>query len=1001
MTKEQAKIEFEKLVKRFEFHIGEYRNSDYNETQTRRDFIDPFFKILGWDIDNEQGYAEAYREVIHEDKIKIAGATKAPDYSFRIGGGKRLFFVEAKKPSVGIKDDIHPAYQVRRYGWNAKLAISIITDFEEFSVYDCSKKPNSADKASVARIEYFTFRDYLVKFDFFWETFSKEHVLKGSFDKFIQSSANKKGTVTVDKEFLQSLDKWRTYLATSISLNNTNLNEDEINFAVQQTINRIIFLRIAEDRSIEVYGNLKNALKQGDYFQNLFKIFQEADDKYNSGIFDLKKDKISKDLKIENKVIKTIVNELYYPESPYEFSVLSVEILGSAYEQFLGKTITIDRTHHARIEEKPEVRKSGGVYYTPQYIVEYIVKNTVGKLIEGKTPKEISKIKIVDPACGSGSFLIGAFQYLLDFHKNFYSTDEKPSKVKKESTLTPEGNLTTAEKKRILLNNIFGVDIDVNAVEVTKLSLLLKCLEGETNASINYQFKLFNERVLPTLEDNIKCGNSLVDDDYYDDVELDLELEKSIRPFNWRKEFPEVFKPRKNRQINELKLHADQVIDQSREAKKKAIELIDKYHKNVEEPFEKYEIFNGFDCVIGNPPWVDIKGHPQKLVKYYFKKFSTTENRINLYSIFIERGLKILSENGIFGFIIPNSILYQSSYEKIRRLILKDFAVDTIVRLPDNVFQNVKAETIILNISKSAKQTDCILYDRNDIITEITYTNCVEKKQLKSIDWLTNELCVFDIYSNKSEIELLKKIEKNKTDLIELVDFTLGLTPYDKYKGHTQTQIQERVFHSKTKKDKTFKKLLEGADIKRYSVFWGGKEYISYGKWLGAAREPRFFTGTRILVRQIVSGNPLRIYAGYTEKELYNTQSVFNIISKDEKTLNTKYLLALLNSNLINFYHGHKYLDLSKNLFQKILIQNCKKFPIKTIDNKENNLKQNEIIKFVDQLLQLNEELQIVKLDSKRQQIQNMIDYCENRINKIVYQLYDLTEDEIKIMEEK
>src|SRR5690606_9153628 len=175
---------------------------------------------------------------------------------------------------------------------------------------------------------------------------------------------------------------------------------------------------------------------------------------------------------------KTIINELYYPESPYEFSVLSVEILGSAYEQFLGKTITIDKAHRAKIEEKPEVRKAGGVYYTPQYVVDYIVQNTVGKLIENKTPKEVSKIKIVDPACGSGSFLIGAYQYLLDWHKNFYSDNGKPSKGKKDNPLTPEGNLTTAEKKRILLNNIFGVDIDVNAVEVTKLSLLLKCMEG-------------------------------------------------------------------------------------------------------------------------------------------------------------------------------------------------------------------------------------------------------------------------------------------------------------------------------------------------------------------------------------------------------------------------------------------------------------------------------------------------------------------------------------------
>jgi len=951
-TKEAAYKKISELVDRFNEQYASYKNADYNETQTRRDFIDPFFKVLGWDIDNEEGYAEAYREVIHEDRLKISGATKAPDYSFRLVGGKRLFFVEAKKPSVCVKEDTQPAYQIRRYGWSAKHPISIITDFEEFAIYDCTIKPNLNDKSSVARIKYITYKDYLKEFDFVWETFSKEQVLKGSFDKFVRSDTHKKGTASVDKEFLESLDRWRTYLAVNISWNNKNLDEDEINFTVQQTIDRIIFLRIAEDRSVEPYGNLKTALKQGDYYQNLFDIFREADDKYNSGLFDLKKDKISGLLKIENKTLKTIINELYYPECPYEFSVLPVEILGSAYEQFLGKVIRITPGHHAKIEEKPEVRKAGGVYYTPQYIVDYIVKNTVGKLIEGKTPKEISNIKIVDPACGSGSFLIGAYQFLLDWHKNYYSNNGKVSKGNKGNPLTPEGSLTTAEKKRILLNNIFGVDIDVNAVEVTKLSLLLKCLEGETEASIATQFKLFKERVLPTLENNIKDGNSIVDIDYYAE-ELDFGSEKKIKPFNWRKGFPEVFKT------------------------------------------------GGFDAVIGNPPWVDIKGHPQDLVKYYFHKFSTTENRVNLYAIFIEQGLKILSNNGFFGFIVPNSILYQSSYEKIRKYILNEFVINKIVRLPDNVFQNVKAETIILSISKSSKTSECILYDRTDNISEISETNCSEKKMIKSNDWLKNEYSVFDIFSTKIETDLIQKIEKDKTDLVLLSDFTLGLTPYDKYKGHTQKQIQERVFHSRTKKDDTFKPLLEGADIKRYSVIWSEKEFISYGPWLGAPREQRFFTAPRILIRQIVSGNPLRIYAGFTDKEIYNTQSVFNIISKDEILLNTKYLLALLNSNLINFYHGHKYLDLSKNLFQKILIQNCKKFPIKTIDkqNKDELQKQNEIVKLVDQLLKLNEEKAEIKLQTKIAQLENKITYCESRINEIIYQLYELTEEETKIVE--
>ncbi|MFA4907012.1 MAG: N-6 DNA methylase, partial [archaeon] len=673
--KETAYQKIAELIKRFDEQYDSYKNVAYNETLTRRDFIDPFFKALGWDIDNEQGNAEAYREVIHEDKLKVGGATKAPDYSFRLSGGKRLFFVEAKKPSVFVKDEIQPAYQVRRYGWSAKHPISIITDFEEFSVYDCTKKPSPSDKASVARIKYLTFRDYLKEFDFLWETFSKEQVKKGSFDRFVQSDTHKKGTATVDKEFLQSLDSWRTYLATSISWNNKQLDEDEINFAVQQTIDRIIFLRIAEDRSIEPYGNLKQALKNGDYYANLFELFRKADEKYNSGLFSLRKDRISESLKIDDKVIKTILNELYYPESPYEFSVLSVEILGSAYEQFLGKVIRITPAHHAKIEEKPEVRKAGGVYYTPQYIVEYIVKNTVGKLVEGKTPKEVSNIKIVDPACGSGSFLIGAYQYLLDWHKNFYYETSKSNRGKKDNPLTPEGNLTTAEKKRILLNNIYGVDIDANAVEVTKLSLLLKCLEGETEASIQQQLTIWNERVLPTLDENIKDGNSLIDTDIYDS-QLDFGDERKIKPFNWRKEFPDIF----NRKTSEKGVDLKTIATKAKQHAKKAMEYaseLEEMLSEVDEPQPNYEKNSGgFDVVIGNPPYGASSG--KETQKYLSTKYGLLNPISDTFLMFILRAFHISVYSGLVSYIVPSTWLYMPQYRSFRKQVIDQFRLDEV-----------------------------------------------------------------------------------------------------------------------------------------------------------------------------------------------------------------------------------------------------------------------------------------------------------------------------------
>ena len=947
--KEEGLRKIKQLVTRFEEQIAGYKKYTYNEMQTRADFIDPFFEALGWDIHNTQGYAESYREVIQEDKVKVDKATKSPDYSFRLGGGNRLFFVEAKKPSVLIKEDDSPAYQLRRYGWSAKLNISILSNFCEFSLYDCTKKPYESDKSSVARVHYLTYKEYEKEWDFLWDTFSKEGVLKGGLDKYNVSSANKRGTSTVDKEFLNSLDEWRTLLAESLSKDNKQLKEEELNFIVQHTLDRIIFLRICEDRGIEDYESLKKTLTGEHYYNELIYKFNEADAKYNSGLFDFEKDTLSQTITIPNKILKNIISGLYYPECPYEFSVLSVEILGSAYEQFLGKTITINTKGKAVIELKPEVRKAGGVYYTPQYIVDYIIENTVGELCNNKKPKDIEKLKIVDPACGSGSFLLGAYQYLLNWHRNYYL--ENPNK---KNPLTPDKNLTTEEKKRILLNNIYGVDIDINAVEVTKLSLLLKCMEGETQASITHQRTIFKARVLPTLDANIKSGNSLIDTDYYDN-EIDFGEERKIKPFSWEKTFPEVFKQ------------------------------------------------GGFDAVVGNPPWVDLKGHPPNLINYYFMKFKTTTNRINLYSIFLEQGLNIITKNGYLGFVIPNSLLYQSSYEKIRKIILENWKIDKIVRLPDKAF-SVKAETMIITINTLVQKTTCLLYNRKAIVHKISEKTALDTKRIQSKIWIKNEKNIFDIFNTKQERILLLKIKNNKNKLLDICDFTLGITPYDKYVGHTEEQINDRVFHASFKKDETFKPLLLGEDLNRYFLEWGQKEFISYGEWLGAPRQQKFFIQPRILIRQIISGVPPRIYATYTVEEFYNTQSIFNILLKDNNyNLNLKYILGIINSNLINFYHSHTYLDISKKLFQKILIQNCKKFPIKIINfsNKQEAQAHDQIVKSVDQLLQFNKDLHVATLQTQKEQIQTKIEYHEDKINTLVYQLYDLTEEDIKIVEGK
>lgn len=635
------------LTRTFDDNLESYKRGIYNETQVRREFIDPFFEELGWDVTNKQGYAEAYKDVIHEDAIKVGGVTKAPDYCFRIGGARK-FFLEAKKPAVNIQEDINPAYQLRRYGWSAKLPLSILTDFEEFAVYDCRVKPVKTDKVSHSRILYFKYTDYEDRWEEITGIFSRYAILKGSFDKYIESSKIKKGTTEVDVAFLQEIERWRELLARNIALRNPDLSQRELNFAVQQTID-IVFLRICEDRGMEPYGGLM-ALRNGEnVYKRLFHLFNKADEKYNSGLFHFGREKgrencdyLTPFLEIDDKPLKDIFCNLYYPESPYEFSVLTADILGQIYEKFLGKVIRLTAGHQAKIEEKPEVRKAGGVYYTPNYIVDYIVKNTVGKLVGGKKPGPrggVSQLKILDPACGSGSFLIGAYQFLLDWHRDEYINDgpENWSKGKTPriyKSRKGEWRLTTGERKRILLNNIYGVDIDHQAVEVTKLSLLLKVLEGEDEQSIGKQMLLFQERVLPDLSNNIKCGNSLIGPDFYDQQQMnvfDQEEVFRVNAFDWNAEFANIMKD------------------------------------------------GGFDVVIGNPPWGASFSKPEQ--NYLYKNFDSARGKnIDSYAVFVERALtKSLKFNGKLGFIVPDTFLRKGDYLQIRRLFLEKSTIEELI----------------------------------------------------------------------------------------------------------------------------------------------------------------------------------------------------------------------------------------------------------------------------------------------------------------------------------
>lgn len=960
----------EELVERFGYNEKQYCSNTYNEAQTRIEFIDPFFEALGWDVNNRKGYSERYKDVIHEDAIKVKGGTKAPDYGFRVGN-TRVFFVEAKRPSVNLYDDAGPAFQLRRYGFSNHLPLSILTNFREFAVYDTRTEPRQHDRALVARIKYLKYTDYLKEWDdYLASIFSPPAVAKGSFEKYAESTTAKKGTTGVDDSFLKTIEGWRDALARNFALRNPSLTQIELNHAVQRTIDRILFLRICEDRGIEEYGSLRTI--QNNIYQRLGDRFRQADDKYNSGLFHFHKehdrpeppDELTLALTVDDVPLKAILRQLYYP-CPYEFSVFPADILGQVYEQFLGKVITL-HGHRAVVEDKPEVKKAGGVFYTPTYIVSHMTEQTVGALCRERTPKEVSALTILDPACGSGSFLIVAYQYLLDWHLNWFLAHDPDKWAKrKQPTLYRSGDnwrLTTTERKRILLHNIYGVDVDAQAVETTKLSLLLKVLEGETAETVGQNLRLFQERALPDLDRNIKCGNSLISPDLYSQPALpDLSPADRYRinTFDYGDGFPEIMKQ------------------------------------------------GGFDCIIGNPPYVDIKTLPQVEVDYVFSHYRTANNRINLFAAFVEKSLTLLRPESVFSMIVPTAIVAQESYKELRQLVLDSAHVAQMVRLPNESFGaasgDVLVDTVIIVLTgkKTATQdTEIISYGAG--YKRITKIDCAKAPVHTFVDqdkWRHQSDCVWTFNTSEDDRAILAKCQQNTVPLEECAEFCLGLTPYDKYKGHTPRQIGDRVFHADRKKDDTYKKLLAGNDVTRYGVRWNGESWISYGRWLGAPRDERFFTSRRILVKQIIDRTAQRIWAALTDEELYNTQNAFNLLPRNG--YEPEYLLGIVNSKLMSYYHRKRHLDEFKRLYQKVLIKDCRRFPIRVIDEEDRRQVKlrNDLVAAVRRVMALHCDLSHTRTAHEQMVIERQVASVDREIDRMVYQLYGLDESEIESVE--
>jgi len=946
-----------RLIEHFDQNKSAYSTSAYNETQVRREFIDPFFEALGWDIGNVRGYAEQYKEVIHEDMIKVGSATKAPDYSFRIGG-YRKFFVEAKKPSVNVKDEISPAYQLRRYAWSAKLPLSILTDFHELAVYDCRIRPLPTDKASTARVRYFTYLEYVDHWDEIAGTFSREAVLKGSFDKYAEENRGKKGTAEVDAAFLKEIEAWRDMLARNLALRNTNLTQRELNFAIQRTIDRIVFLRICEDRGIEQYGRLQALLNGENVYRRLCQMFQQADARYNSGLFHFRAEKehteppdtLTLELQADDKPLKDIIRNLYYPDSPYEFSVLPADILGQVYEQFLGKVIRLTAGHRAVVEDKPEVKKAGGVYYTPTYIVDYIVKNTVGKLLEGKAPKGAAKLRILDPACGSGSFLIGAYQHLLDWHRDWYVNDgtEKWAKGRSPALFESQGGewrLTTDERKRILLNSIYGVDIDPQAAETTKLSLLLKVLEGENEQTLSRQLKMFHERVLPDLGDNIKCGNSLIGPDFYNGEQmtlLDAAERYRINAFDWNAEFADIMKS------------------------------------------------GGFDAVVGNPPYRMLQPHntAESVLAYLRKKYVAAEFKIEMFHLFVQRGVSLLREKGLHAYILPTTLLNNVYAESLRSWVMDQCCIESISVAREKVFAGADVHTSVVMLQRESnpeRRRSQEIQTTSDLSQSFVYGPKVFSRtcQYRFLDIPGR---VWNILLNEQNASLLLRLTRNFTPLGTVGVINRGLITGDREKYFARRQVS-----------KDYVAILSGRDVHRYFAL-PPSEFVLFQRpgTAGGCWDPEVHLAPHKLVFRQISRGPT---ATLLREPIAVTGNVFTVraATVDEEL----YLLGIANSRLMGFFWRVMFADF-KTSFPQVTIFSLGQLPMRVLDPTlpaDRTLRDRMVI-LVDRVLGLHAELHGTKTEYETASVERQISAVDAQIDQLVYELYGLTEEEIRIVQE-
>jgi len=957
-TLESAYKKVKELVSDFKANEPYYLSPRYSEVEVRADYINEFFAALGWDVMHRIQKNPYEQEVKVEKGVKVGKAQKRADYAFHLAPNFRdpVFFVEAKKPArmLSNPDDY---FQAIRYGWNTNNPIVILTDFEEFHIIDSRFKPD-INTALNKKLQYFHYSEYADKEKLaeIYYLISREAVVNNSIEKYANSLPKPKGKAvqrqlfpggfqSIDESFLDEIDEIRINLARAFKKSNPNLQGYELTEAIQRTIDRLVFIRFLEDKLIEQEHYISEFGESSDAWDDFVALSKRLDAKYNGVVF---KHHCIDDpgFNKPKDIFSNICEDLSHLNSPYDFDKIPIHILGSIYERFLGK-IVHTTPKRVTIEEKPEVKKAGGVYYTPRYIVRYIVANTVGNLIEGKTPLQISRMRFADIACGSGSFLIAVFEALLDYHNKWYQSN--PVKAKSDGCFHQDGKwiLSLKQKKNILLNNIYGVDIDSQAVEVTQLSLCLKLMEDETTATANEMMVLFHEQILPDLTKNIVCGNSLIGWDIEDGQLFPYEEMRKLNPMDFKNAFEDIMKD------------------------------------------------GGFDAIVGNPPYVDseemTKSHLSTR-KYCVGRYSTAKGNWDMYCVFSERAIRLLNDKGLFGFIIPNKFI-SAPYGSHLKKLFSQYTVQYLVDYSSVPVFKISVYPVVIVVSKQDKTNKGIYIKVKE--EKGTRKEIYKKKfRIKSND--TQWAQKFDVHE-----KLLIKIFKKSGNLSNHFNIESAATVSEAY------EIKKIITENSKPKKSEFTFINTGT-IDRYLVLWGYKrtKYIkAFYEYpvVDSIQLSKLFPNRYIQAKSeklILAGMVKRLEAAYDKGDILAGKSTTIILNKTNK-YDLKFLLGLINSTLFStiFYIRNKhnamaggYLNVNKKQFNDMPF-----IELNLSIDKEKAI-YDKVIVLVNQLLSATKELASAKTDKDINYYERKCNNIDSEINNEVYKLYGLSKDEIEII---